>query len=201
MKKKWTRRKFLRSSIALGGAAVVPLCGTAQPAAPPSKASSPASFDRSERELLRAAMDEIIPASDGMPSASEAGGLEYLDRVARDPEIKNALSGSLAALQDLSRNLFKKDFVTLERADRVRVLARMDKPDKQAAPATFGAAADPFATLRDAVYESYYTRPQVWKLIGYEFHGTDQSGPQMKPFNESVLAQARKMPKLYREVS
>jgi hypothetical protein len=57
-----------------------------------------------------------------------------------------------------------------------------------------------FSTLRDSVYEAYYIQPQVWKLIDYEFYPTDQPGPRMKPFDEAVLAQVRKLPKLYREV-
>ena len=32
-------------------------------------------------------------------------------------------------------------------------------------------------------------------------HPTNESGPHMKPFDDSVLAKVRKMPKLYREVS
>jgi hypothetical protein len=59
--------------------------------------------------------------------------------------------------------------------------------------------AELFATLRDFTYEAYYTRPKVWKLIGYEFYPTNQSGPRMEPFDEAVLAQVRKMPRLYRE--
>ena len=57
-----------------------------------------------------------------------------------------------------------------------------------------------FAKLRDLVYESYYTQPSVWKLIGYELHPTNESGPNMSPFDDSVLAKVAKMRKLYREI-
>ena len=60
---------------------------------------------------------------------------------------------------------------------------------------------DTFAVLRDYVYEAYYTRPAVWKLIGYEFYPTNQAGPRVKPFDESALTQVRKKPRYYREVS
>ena len=55
--------------------------------------------------------------------------------------------------------------------------------------------------LRDLVYEAYYTQPRVWKLIGYEFNPTNEAGPHLKPFDESVLAQVKKMPRRYREVT
>jgi hypothetical protein len=56
-----------------------------------------------------------------------------------------------------------------------------------------------FAILRDFVYEAYYTQPQIWKLIDYQFHATDQKGPHMKPFDEAVIAKVRNKPKFYRE--
>ncbi|MGA8597283.1 MAG: hypothetical protein WB676_21425, partial [Bryobacteraceae bacterium] len=57
-----------------------------------------------------------------------------------------------------------------------------------------------FALFRDCVYESYYTQPSVWRLIGYELYPTDHPGPHMKPFDENVLTEMRKRPKFYREV-
>jgi hypothetical protein len=143
-------------------------------------------------ETLRAAMDEIIPAAEDMPAASEVGGVEYLDRVARkEPEVKKALQRSLAALEELSSNHSGRSFASLSRGDRAKVLRKLEKQ----------APAELFTTLRDFTYEAYYTPPRVWKLIGYEFYPTDESGPRMKPFDESVLAKVRKKPKLYREVS
>jgi hypothetical protein len=54
-------------------------------------------------ELLRATVDEIIPASDGMPAASEMGAVEYLGRLARQaPSVGKELGKSLTALGDLS---------------------------------------------------------------------------------------------------
>jgi hypothetical protein len=57
-----------------------------------------------------------------------------------------------------------------------------------------------FKVLRDFTYEAYYLQPKVWKLIGYEFHPTNERGPSMKPFDESALGEVRKRPRYYREV-
>ena len=195
MKKNWTRRRFLatgvKSSLVVGSGAMSEASASALVAI--QKAAAPATgLSSSERETLKSAMDEIIPATDGMPAASAAGGLEYLVRLAaQNPRIRRDLQTSLAALEMLSREKFGAAFASLSRPRRVDALQALEKQS----PVTS------FALLRDFTYESYYIQPQVWKLIGYEFHPTDQAGPRMKPFDESVLAQVKKMPKFYREVS
>ncbi len=194
MKKKWTRRRFLQTglkgSIVVGGRAVA--AGSYATAGAPAtgKAASPG-LDRRQREVLRAAMDEIIPAGDGMPSASEVGGVDYLDRLAgENPGIKNDLEKSLAGLDEVGQKLFARGYASLSQAERVEALRRLEKQP----------ASDLFAALRDFTYEAYYTQPSIWKLIGYEFHPTNQSGPRMKPFDEAILASVRKKPKFFREV-
>jgi len=134
-------------------------------------------------------MDQIIPAGDGMPAASAVGGVDYLDRLgSQDSDIRADLERSLTALQLCSKQL-GKDFTAISQEDQLEALKRLEKQQP-----------DTFASLRDYVYESYYTQPQVWKLIGYEFYPTNAAGPRMKPFDESVLAKVKKMPRLYREV-
>ncbi len=179
MKKHWTRRKFLKTglsgTIAIGGSAASGL-------------SFPVS---GERDVLRAALDEIIPAGEGMPSASEVGGVEYVTRlVAQDQKLSAQFEKGLARLDAASRKRFDQGFLELSRAERAEALHELES---RSAP-------EFFAVLRDLTYEAYYTRPQIWKLIGYEFHATNESGPRMKPFDEAVLGEVRKKPKFYREV-
>jgi len=170
---KWTRRGFLAAS------AVTPLIAIETPA------SYTKMFDARERAVLVVAMDEIVPASDAMPAASKAGGLAYLQRIAyQDASVAVEIRNSVAALLALNEQPFDR----LPHEARVSTLQRLEsqKPND-------------FAHLRDYVYESYYTQPQVWKLIGYEFYPTDHPGPHMEPFDESILEDVRKMAKLYRE--
>jgi len=195
MKKNWTRRKFLEStlkgSIVAGGAvtagAVLP--AEAHAGAPPEQ--KPEALDAQQRKLLRVTMDEIIPAGDGMPSASEVGGVEYLTRLAgTNPQIKRELQKSLGALAAVSRKQFGKEFTSLLPAERVEALKKLEAQRPQ----------QNFVKLRDHVYEAYYTQPKVWKLLGYPFYPTNGPGPHMKPFDPASLDKVRKMPKLYREV-
>jgi hypothetical protein len=80
-----------------------------------------------QRDLLRAAVDEMIPAGDGMPSASEVGTVEYLDRLASQaPGLKEILLESLAAPERLSREEFSKGFPFLSQTDRVKALTKLE---------------------------------------------------------------------------
>src|SRR5262249_11433327 len=73
--------------------------------------------------------------------------------------------------------------------------------DKQVATLKLAEKQEPalFGKFRDYVYESYYTQPQVWKLIGYQLYPTDHAGPHMKPFDEAILEQVRSKPRFYRD--
>jgi hypothetical protein len=185
---KFTRRKFLGTTLA--GSLAVRAVGAGNAGGVPSAPAS-AALDADRRESLRAVMDEIIPAGDGMPAASDAGGIEYLERAGRDePPIAADLEHALDALHQLSESRFQAPLEKLSSPQRVEILTTLET-----------GSPDVFAKLRDRVYESYYTNPRIWKLIGYDFHPTNASGPHMKPFDESVLDKVRKMPKLYREVS
>lgn len=171
----WSRREFLSAS------AVAPLIAIETRAAAP--------FSERERAILLAAMNEIIPASDGMPAASDAGGIAYLERVAAaDGNVASELREAIAALNRSSEASFQRRFDQLDHATRVSALKDLE----QESPIEL-------AHLRDYVYESYYTQPAVWKLIGYEFYPTNRPGPHMKPFDDSILENVRKMSPLYRE--
>lgn len=163
---KWTRRKFLEASST--GPLLAPFAAglvTTIEAAPTDALSE------GEQGALRTAMDEIIPAGDGMPSATDAGGIEYLERVMRqEPEVAKAIRRLLAELKPH------------------RTLSEFEAK-----------APTEFARLRDLVYESYYTQPKIWKLLGYENYPTDHKGPHLAPFDDTILAEVRSKPKFYRE--
>jgi hypothetical protein len=125
-----------------------------------------------------------------MPAASEMGGVDYLEGLARQlPDFRRDLAKALTMLEEISQKLVGKSFSSLSSPERVEVLEQLER---RAAPKIF-------ASLRDSVYEAYYTNPRVWKLIGYEFYATNQPGPPMKPFDETMLAEVRRRPRLYRE--
>lgn len=174
---KSTRRVFLATS------AVAPALITAiQPAV---QALAP-----DTRSTLQTVMDLIIPASDGMPSASGADGLRYLERLMQhDKDAVADITKALNVANALSTRSFQKSFGDLEKNEQIAVLKQMEN-----------SASSVFDTLRAYIYESYYEQPAIWKLIGYELYPTDHTGPHLAPFDDSLVANVRKMPKLYKDV-
>jgi hypothetical protein len=117
-----------------------------------------------------------------MPSAGQAGCLEYLAGVSRaDEGLASELAKSLDAVQAAAKTGFGRDFEARELKEQV---------ESSEVPA--------FRGLRDAVYEAYYTRPDVRKRLGHEFYPPERPGPLPAPFEPSVLARVRLMPRLYR---
>ena len=171
-----TRRIFLGV-----GAATPVLVGAIKAAVNP--------LQQSIRDTLTTIMDLMIPESDGMPSASRAGGLSYLEGlIQRDKNAAVDIAKGLAVTEAFSERSFKKPFHQLEQKDQIAVLEEMEN----SAPRVFD-------SLRAYVYESYYIQPAIWKLIGYELFPTDHMGPHLKPFDDSLLANVRNMQKLYRD--
>jgi Gluconate 2-dehydrogenase subunit 3 len=171
-----TRRVFLGASTA------TPLLISAiQPAAH--------ALPQETQNTLKTLMDLFIPASDGMPSASEAGGVTYLETLMqRNKDAARDITNGLHVAEAFSERSFNKPFKQLERNDQITVLKGMEDT-----------ALGVFDALRAYVYESYYAQPAIWKLIGYDLFPTEHRGPSLKPFDDSVVANVRKMPKLYRD--
>lgn len=142
------------------------------------------------RSNLQTIMDLMIPASDGMPSASQAGGLAYLERLMQTNKDASAdITKGLTVADAYSQRAFQKPFGDLPTSDQLAILKNMEN-----------SALGAFDLLRAYIYESYYEQPAIWKLIGYELYPTDHAGPHMAPFDDSLVANVRKMPKLYRDV-
>jgi Gluconate 2-dehydrogenase subunit 3 len=190
---RWSRRKFLEtgvvSAITVTGTRAASFFSSqnAETQPPEIKKNSIIKLDR---DLLRVSMDELIPAGDGMPAASEVDSVNYLDDLAGENEqVAKELRASLNALEEVSNGHFKTSFLSLSRELRVKALITLEERNPNS-----------FRDLRDYVYEAYYLQPRVRQLIGYEPHPTNGPGPMIQPFDESLLAAVRKKPKHYREV-
>jgi hypothetical protein len=212
MSKQVTRRKFLKKS---AGSSLAMLTASSQFTAfsvssiwaeveeSGGAAAQSAVLSDAQGKLLRAAADEIIPAADGAAAASQVGAAEYIEvLLSKLPDFQKQVQAALTRIEEISLARFKRSFDQLAPNQRVRALQAFEKESAQrsAGESLYQAGNNLFATLRDLVYEGYYTSPKVWPQLGYEFHATNHRGPEMKPFDESILAQVRKRPKNYREV-
>jgi len=185
-----TRRAFLElvagQSLAAGAAATALLAACHSTV----EGSSALRLDGPSIKALISLIDEIIPASDGMPAASQAGTLPYLELLAReDSHLPETIHSALSAVGVLAQARFGRGFASITSTARTAVVVALAEADKQL-----------FARLRTYVYEGYYLQPEVWKLLGYEPYPTSGPGPLLAPFVPEVLRRVRAMPRRYREV-
>jgi hypothetical protein len=146
-------------------------------------------LDRPSTADLIALIDEIIPASDGMPAASELGTLSYFEVLAASvPKLTETVNQSLSAVATLATDRYNERLAALSRARRGQIVAAF----AESSSSLFGA-------LRTCVYEGYYLQPRVWQLLGYEPYPTNAPGPSMDPFDPAMLDRVRSMSRLWRE--
>ncbi len=211
MRKKITRRKVLEgglkgSLIAFGGAAGLAPGGVqaiwAKVKEVQGRGSAVRVLSALERANLLSAANEIIPATGGMPSAGKLGATNYIEIVLGEvKELRKQVQAGLNELEQSSQLNYSQTFSRLTSEERVKLLKIFDKKSAEEEKLSWsGTQPDLFATMRDLVYEAYYTNPQVWSKIGYEFYGTNNPGPEMKSFDETILENVRRKPKFYREV-
>jgi hypothetical protein len=138
-----------------------------------------------ELDLLGAAMDEIIPKSDGMPSATEAGGVEYLQRLGwQYPSIEDELHQFLITLNSAVSATFRGKFRELQPDQRNQILRDLEKNQSSA-----------FANFVAYVYEAYYTQPRVLGLLSCPASPTPVSEEELN----TLLAPVRNMKDIFRE--
>lgn len=125
-------------------------------------------------EILRAAMDRIVPADD-FPSASQAGVEDYFRRQFAG-DLKPLLplyAGALAALDADARLAGASGFVEASSVEQDALLKRIERGDSTSLwpepPAAF------FQRLVKHVMEGYYADPgnggnrgeMAWKMVGF----------------------------------
>jgi gluconate 2-dehydrogenase subunit 3-like protein len=143
-----------------------------------------ANLGSDQLQILAAAMDEIIPGGDGMPSATDAGGLEYLQYLGwQYPGIEEEIARFLITIRQEAGARFGTEFLSLQHEQRVQLLAGMEKDP-----------APSFAGFVGYVYEAYYTRPMVQGAFSCP------RSPAVAGDVDTLLAPVRNMKHLYREV-
>jgi len=183
----WSRRKFSKTIVSLQALVASGVLNIPIGCTPNKEPGKHQSLSPVQQEILKLAMDEIIPNWDGMPSASEVGGLEYiLDVLKEYPDMTGAFAQLLLKLNEQSKKTRNEDFVNLNDQSRIDELKQFEVSQPEL-----------FDVLKNIVYESYYINEKVWELIGYEPYPTLSAGPKMEPFDEKLLERVKQMPPIY----
>jgi Gluconate 2-dehydrogenase subunit 3 len=146
--------------------------------------TSSAGLSRENLNLLSAVMDEIIPQSDEMPSASVAGGVAYLEQLGwQYANVLEEIRDFLRVVQQTSQKELGVEFGALEQERRTVVLKDIEKSRSKL-----------FSSFVTYVYEAYYTRPEVQGLLSCSASSVPRED------EESLLVPVQRLTRLYREV-
>ena len=129
----------------------------------------PLTFSDSQRRLVIALCDIIMPADDQSPSASSQGVHDFVDEWISSPYPDQAADRSLILkglgwLDEEAERRGANDFVSLNSNTQYAIcqdLARSAKASRKTYPGSF------FYLMRNLVAGGYYTTPDGMKDIGY----------------------------------
>jgi hypothetical protein len=147
-------------------------------------------FIDSQRELLRAILNRLIPASGSFPGAGDLGITNYLDKViARSAELRRLFTQGLAQIEISSRPPSGQGFADLSDQQQDTVLRHVEATN-----------ADFFSTLVTHTYSGYYSHPVIIGLLGLEVRPPQPQGYQLEPLDLSLLNAIKQRGPLYRQV-
>jgi hypothetical protein len=141
------------------------------------------SLTDTERAILRAVMDRLVPPADDLPGAGTMGLLDQVEAMA------GAHHPFHFALLALLGGLPAGSFATLAGADQDKAISRFET----AHPAVFN-------TALEVVYLAYYGDPRVHGRIGWRGGPLQPAGFALPPFDEAILEKARQRQPFWRRV-
>jgi hypothetical protein len=141
------------------------------------------SLTDTERAMLRAVMDRLVPPADDLPGAGTMGLLDQVEAMA------GAHHPFHFALLALLGGLPAGSFATLAGADQDKAISRFET----AHPAVFNA-------VLEVVYLAYYADPRVHGRIGWAGGPLQPAGFSLPPFDEAILEKPRQREPFWRRV-
>ncbi len=160
-------------------------------------ATAPPVLSDTERALLTAALDRIIPAEGDLPGAGALGVAAVIERTLAislalrrlflDGLLQIALTSARHAPESSPNSGAFTTLPTEAQDDVLRVVER-------AHPAFF-------AALIDHTYRNYYADARVHRLIGWESRPPQPLGHHLAPFDPALLERQRARLPFWRSVS
>jgi hypothetical protein len=142
-------------------------------------------FSDGQRELLRAAQNQLVPSEGAMPGAGDSGGPAVVERFLRQrAELREPV---LMALEQLHAAAGGAGFAALPPDAQIAALQAVE----QSHPG-------PFRELVRQTYNAYYTNPDVQQALG---HGgpPQPNGFQLESLDEARLEGVKRRGKRWRD--
>ena len=147
-------------------------------------------FSPSQRQLLDAVLDRIIPPQESRPGAGALGIGDFVEGVAvGEPGLIRMFVQALAAIEIAAAEQGPGGFAALGDAAKDDALRSVE----QAHP-------DVFDQLVLQVYNGYYTNLTVFEKIGYTLPSTPKPGAILELLDETLLEAQRQRPPFWTRV-
>ena len=141
-----------------------------------------------QRELLCAVLDRIVPPQGNLPGAGALGLSVFLENVAgRTPDRRRLLNDGLAQIELAASRKPSGRFEQLDADEQDAILREVAEQD----PVFFD-------LLVRQCYNGYYTNPDVQEMVGH--HRPDPSEYAYQPLNEDLLEPQRQRPPFWTQV-
>ena len=141
---------------------------------------------QSQRDLLKAMLNRIIPSEGQFPGAGDLGVADFVEAaIGQDTQLRRLFLEGLAQAEIAVARRESKGFDELS-----------DRAKDDALRHVHGEQPKFFEALLVQAYSGYYTNPRIFQLIGYTL-------PQVyepKPFDEGLLAKQRRRSSFWRQV-
>ena len=142
-----------------------------------------------QRELLDAVVDRIIPPGDGLPGAGEVGVAEHVEGICGvTPQSRALLTNGLKAIETTSGRTLSQEFAALSGGEKTEVLRHVESQH-----------AEFFSVLVRETYSGYYSNAEVLRVKGLPLNPPQPAGYEIEPFDDSLLEGVRKRGKAYRD--
>ena len=145
-------------------------------------------FSQGQRDLLTAVFNRLVPSQDSFPGAGDLDGAQFVEQAAgKNIVLRRAIGEGLAQIEIAASQRGNDGFAALAPGAQDETLRQVE----QERP-------DFFRELVRQCYNSYYTNPEVFDLIGYSM--PDPQDYQPLPFDESLLDPVKQRGQMWRPV-
>lgn len=147
-------------------------------------------FTDAQRELLRAILNRLIPASGSFPGAGDLGIASYIEKViGQSAELRRLFAQGLAQIEITCQPPSGQEFSDLSDHQKDTALRHVEATN----PEFFGA-------LVTHTYSGYYSNPVVIRLLGLEVRPPQPQGYKLEPLDLGLLDTIKERGPLYKQV-
>ena len=147
-------------------------------------------FSATQRELLSAVLNRIIPGQGDRPGAGDLGVAAFVERIAaQTPGRTRLFNEGLNAIATAAATGYSGDFLELPEKAKDETIQGIELSN----PVFFN-------QLVQQTYNGYYTDKRIMDIIGYNAPAPPVPGARPKLMDESLLEQQRQRAPFWRKV-